>query len=171
MQVSPKLEFNWIISTEGEETDVSPKLEKKESKEIMCGVYGIWFQYDNSAALWKCIWSMPFVLMPMDYFIIILNMTLLFLLAWEWFASLLTLWTAWPSWVTQLIYTGICYFEGAECFRTISCFWVLGPFCLSHSLNLCSFLAVIAICFSCLETTMDFAQYLWLLDILFLKVG
>lgn len=29
MQVSPKLEFNWIISTEGEETDVSPKLEKK----------------------------------------------------------------------------------------------------------------------------------------------
>lgn len=78
MQVSPKLEFNWIISTEGEETDVSPKLEKKEYKEIICGVYGIWFQYDNSAALWKYIWSMPFVLMPMDYFIIILNMTLLF---------------------------------------------------------------------------------------------
>lgn len=41
MQVSPKLEFNWIISTEGEETDVSPKLEKREYKEIMYGVYGI----------------------------------------------------------------------------------------------------------------------------------
>lgn len=47
MQVSPKLGFNWIISTEGEETDVSPELEKTGQdrsaiqEEMMCDAHGI----------------------------------------------------------------------------------------------------------------------------------
>lgn len=32
MQVSPKLGFNWIISAEGEETDVSPELERSRRR-------------------------------------------------------------------------------------------------------------------------------------------
>lgn len=53
MQVFPKLGFNWIISTEGEETDVSPELESSRAgQKYITGRNYVWCTW-HLISIWR----------------------------------------------------------------------------------------------------------------------